>query len=384
MRQYLPNIQGSSTNDDPSAPPPPARHDPGRQRAFPLVAIRTRPANAAEFSYKYANNSPVTHPLNIRTTEAAARILEKTGGKVEIKVFPNNQLGSDTDMLSQLRSGALEFFTLSGLILSTLVPVASINGVGFAFKDYGQVWPTMDGALGTLVRGEIAKRGLYAFAKMYDNGYRQITSATKPIKTPEDLSGFKIRVPASPLWTSMFKAFGASPTTINFNEVYTALQTKVVDGQENPLSLIDTAKLYEVQKYVAITNHMWDGFWFLANKKSFEAMPANLREIVEAEFNASALAEREDLAKMNNTVADDAEGQGPAVRRHRCGRLPRRAEEGRLLRGVEGQVRRRGLGHAREGGRQPVVDRTLILGASALRSGAARRASLERRAAQVT
>jgi len=278
--------------------------------AFPLVAIRTRPANAAEFSYKYANNSPVNHPLNIRTTEAAKRVKEKTSGKVEIQVFPNNQLGSDTDMLSQLRSGALEFFTLSGLILSTLVPVASINGVGFAFKDYGQVWPTMDGALGTLVRGEIAKRGLYAFAKMYDNGYREITSSTKPIKTPEDLSGFKIRVPASPLWTSMFKAFGASPTTINFNEVYSALQTHVVDGQENPLSLIDTAKLYEVQKYVAITNHMWDGFWFLANKKAFEAMPANLREVVEAEFNTSAVDERNDLAKMNETVATTLKGKG--------------------------------------------------------------------------
>jgi TRAP-type transport system periplasmic protein len=278
--------------------------------AFPLVAIRTRPANAAEFSYKYANNSPVSHPLTIRTTEAAARIKEKTGGKVEIQVFPNNQLGADTDMLSQLRTGALEFFTLSGLILSTLVPVASINGVGFAFKDYSQVWPTMDGALGTLVRGEIAKRGLYAFGKMYDNGYRQITSSTKPIKTPDDLNGFKIRVPASPLWTSLFKAFGASPTTINFSEVYSALQTHVVDGQENPLALIDTAKLYEVQKYVAITNHMWDGFWFLANKRSWEAMPADLREIVEAEFNASAIAEREDLAKMNNTVADTLKGKG--------------------------------------------------------------------------
>ena len=278
--------------------------------AFPLVAIRTRPAHAAEFSYKYANNSPVTHPLTIRTTEAAARVKEKTGGKVEIKVFPNNQLGSDTDMLSQLRSGALEFFTLSGLILSTLVPVASINGVGFAFKDYGQVWPAMDGALGKLVRDEIAKRGLHAFGKMYDNGYRQITSATKPIKTPEDLNGFKIRVPASPLWTSLFKAFGASPTTINFNEVYTALQTRVVDGQENPLSLIDVAKLYEVQKHVAITNHMWDGFWFLANKRAFEALPANLREIVEAEFNASAIAEREDLAKMNDTVTATLKGKG--------------------------------------------------------------------------
>src|SRR6201997_2802720 len=171
---------------------------------------------APEFSLKYANNVPTTHPLNVRAKEAMDRIKVQTNGRVEIQVFPNNQLGSDTDMLSQLRSGALEFFTLSGLILSTLVPVASINGVGFAFKDYSQVWPTMDGGLGTLVRGEIAKRGLYAFAKMYDNGYREITSSTKPIKTPEDLSGFKIRVPASPLWTSMFKAFGASPTTINF------------------------------------------------------------------------------------------------------------------------------------------------------------------------
>jgi tripartite ATP-independent transporter DctP family solute receptor len=278
--------------------------------ALPLFAIRTRPANAAEFTYKYANNSPVTHPLTIRTTEAAARVKEKTGGRVEIGVFPNNQLGTDTDMLSQLRSGALEFFTLSGLILSTLVPVASINGVGFAFKDYGQVWPAMDGALGALVRAEIAKRGLYAFAKQYDNGYRQITSSTKPIKTPEDMNGFKIRVPPSPLWTSLFKAFGASPTTINFSEVYSALQTRVVDGQENPLALIDVAKLYEVQKYVAVTNHMWDGFWFLANKRAFEALPENLRGIVEAEFNASALTEREDIAKLNASVKTTLEGKG--------------------------------------------------------------------------
>ena len=253
--------------------------------AFPLVAIRTRPANAAEFSYKYANNSPVSHPLNIRTTEAAKRIKEKTSGKVEIQVFPNNQLGSDTDMLSQLRSGALEFFTLSGLILSTLVPVASINGVGFAFKDYSQVWPTMDGALGTLVRGEIAKRGLYAFAKMYDNGYppdHQLHQADQDAGGPQ-ASRSACRPARSGPRCSRHSAPHRPP--INFNEVYTALQTKVVDGQENPLSLIDTAKLYEVQKYVAITNHMWDGFWFLANKKAFEAMPANLREIVEAEFN---------------------------------------------------------------------------------------------------
>jgi tripartite ATP-independent transporter DctP family solute receptor len=278
--------------------------------ALPLVAIRTRPARAAEFSYKFANNLALSHPLNTRAAAAAAAVQEKTGGRVEIKIFPNSQLGSDTDTLSQLRSGAVEFFTLSGLILSTLVPVASINGVGFAFKDYGQVWPAMDGALGAFVRAEIDKRGLYAFTKQWDNGYRQITSATKPIRAPEDLNGFKIRVPPSPLWTSMFKAFGASPTSINFNEVYTALQTHIVDGQENPLAIIDTAKLYEVQKYLAVTNHMWDGFWFLANKRTWDALPADARGIIETEFNAAALLERQDVEKLNATLEGSLKKNG--------------------------------------------------------------------------
>ena len=280
--------------------------------ALPLVAINLRPAYAAEFSYKYAHNTAVTHPLHIRTTEAAARVKEATSGRVEITVFPNSQLGSDTDTLSQLRSGAVEMFTLSGLILSTLVPVAAINGIGFAFKDYDQVWPAMDGKLGALVRSEIAKRGLYAFEKQYDNGYRQITSATKPIKTPEDLRGFKIRVPVSPLWTGMFTAFGASPTSINFSEVYSALQTKIVDGQENPLAIIDSGKLYEVQKYLSVTNHMWDGFWFLANKKAMDALPPADRVIVEREFNRSAIDERRDIAGLNTSLKATLSAKGLA------------------------------------------------------------------------
>jgi tripartite ATP-independent transporter DctP family solute receptor len=278
--------------------------------ALPLVAIRTRPAGASEFSYKYANNLPATHPLNIRTTEAAARIKEATGGRVEITVFPNSQLGSDTDTLSQLRDGAVEFFTLSGLILSIMVPVAAINGIGFAFKDYDQVWTAMDGKLGAFIRGEIEKRGLVVFEKEYDNGYRQITSSTKPIRTPEDLNGFKIRVPPSPLWTGLFKAFGASPTNINFSETYSALQTHLVDGQENPLAIVETAKLYEVQKYLSVTNHMWDGFWMLANRGTLEALPKDAQEIVRREFNRSALDQRADVARLNATLEGSLKQKG--------------------------------------------------------------------------
>ncbi len=253
----------------------------------------------AEFTYKYANNLPITHPMNLRAVEMADAIKKDTSGRVEIKIFPSNQLGSDTDMLSQVRSGGIEFFTLSGLILSTLVPAASITGIGFAFSNYADVWKALDGDLGAFVRGQIAKSNLVAMDKIWDNGFRQMTSSTKPIQTAADLKGFKIRVPVSPLWTSMFKAFDSAPASINFSEVYTALQTKVVDGQENPLAIIATAKLNEVQKYCSLTNHMWDGFWFLANKRAWERLPANLREIVAKNINEAGMKERADVAAMN-------------------------------------------------------------------------------------
>jgi TRAP-type transport system periplasmic protein len=272
----------------------------------PLVAR----AQAAEFAYKFANNLPDSHPLNARAKEMSDAIRSESQGRFDLQIFPNNQLGSDTDMLSQIRSGGVEFFTLSGLILATLVPAASINGIGFAFADYPTVWKAMDGDLGAYVRGEIAKANLVVMDKIWDNGFRQTTSSTRPINTPEDFKGFKIRVPVSPLWTSMFKAFDASPASINFSEVYSALQTRIVEGQENPLALISTAKLYEVQKYCSLTNHMWDGFWFLANRRAWEKLPADLRTIVAKNINAAALKERSDTEKLNATVREELTGKG--------------------------------------------------------------------------
>src|SRR3982074_651190 len=267
-------------------------------------------AQAPEFTYKYANNLPDSHPMNARAKEMAAAIKTETQGRFDLQIFPNNQLGSDTDMLSQIRSGGIEFFTLSGLILATLVPAASINGIGFAFPDYDTVWKAMDGDLGAFVRGEIGKANLAAMDKIWDNGFRQTTSSSKPINSPDDFKGFKIRVPVSPLWTSMFKAFDASPASINFSEVYSALQTKIVEGQENPLALISTAKLYEVQKYCSLTNHMWDGFWFLANRRAWEKLPEDVRTRAAKTNNAAAVKERGDTEKLNGTVREELAGKG--------------------------------------------------------------------------
>lgn len=272
--------------------------------------IRPNAARAAEFTYKLANNQPMSHPTNIRAAEAVKAIAEETGGRVDIQVFPSNQLGADTDVLGQLRSGGVEFFLLSPIILSTLVPNASINGVGFAFHDYDAVWKAMDGDLGAYERAEIEKSGLIAMEKIWDNGFRQTTSSKAPINAPADFDGMKIRVPVSPLWTSMFSALGAAPTSINFAEVYSALQTGIVDGQENPLAIISTSKLAEVQKFCSLTNHMWDGFWMLANRRAWGALPEDLQAIVAKHFNEAAVNQRADVMALNESLRGQLEGAG--------------------------------------------------------------------------
>lgn len=277
--------------------------------AAPALFKVTR-VRAAEFVLKYANNAPLTHPLTVRMTEAADAIRSETGGKIELQVYANGQLGGDTDMLAQLRAGGISFFTLSPLILSTLVPKASISGIGFAWPDYDKVWSAMDGELGAFVRSEIMRSGIYAFEKEFDNGFRQISSSTKPIVTPADLSGFKIRVPPSPLWTSMFKAFDAAPLSINFSEVYSALQTRIADGQENPLVTIESAKLFEVQKYISRTNHMWDGFWFLSGRRVWDKIPTEVQQVIEKHVNAAALKQRADVASLNASLEKDLAAKG--------------------------------------------------------------------------
>jgi tripartite ATP-independent transporter DctP family solute receptor len=278
--------------------------------AVPFMGILRYPGLAAEFEYKLATGQDPTHPVNTRAQEALNRIREATGGKLDIKLFPANQLGSDTDLLTQVRNGSIEFFNLSTSILATFVPVAGILNTGFAFKDYDAVWKSMDGDLGEYVRAEIAKTPIMTVSRAWDNGFRHITSSTREIKTPGDLKGFKIRVPPAPMLTSLFKALDAGPAPINFNELYTALQTKIVEGQENPLAIIATTRLYEVQKTCSLTGHVWDGYWILGNKRAFQRLPKDLQETVSRELDRSTTDQRADVAKLSDSLRQELSAKG--------------------------------------------------------------------------
>lgn len=272
-------------------------------------------AAAPQYVFKYGNNLPLTHPLNTRAKEAADQVKEQSKGRMEIRIFPNNQLGGDTDMLAQVRSGGIEMFTPSALVVSTLAPVAAVNAIGFAFSDYSQVWSAMDGKLGAYVRAAMLKAGLESFEKMWDNGFRETTSSSHAIASASDMRGLKIRVPVSPLSIDMFKGLGAAPTSLQFSEVYSSLQTHIVDAQENPLPIVQVAKLYEVQKYCSLTNHIWDGFWFVLNQRAWQKLPKDLQGIASDAFNQAALRQRDDVRKLNDAAVADLQGKGLAINR---------------------------------------------------------------------
>jgi TRAP-type transport system periplasmic protein len=285
----------------------------GSAAAFATIAVMRSPARAAQWTYKYASNVSLDHPLNVRMRECWNAVTKETGGRLEVQIFPNNQLGGDTQALQQLRSGALQFFTLDGGILQSVVPVAAIQGVGFAFKDSNEAFRAMDGPLGDYVRNAIRAAGLYVHPKMWENGMRQITSGTKPIRTVGDLGGFKIRTPAGELWVDLFKSLGAAPAPLNFSELYTALQTHVFDGQENPYAIIDVARLYEVQKYISVTNHMWSAYHFLGNQEAWSALPRDVQSVVERNLTKYALLQRRDTAQRNDSLAEKLARRGMTI-----------------------------------------------------------------------
>jgi tripartite ATP-independent transporter DctP family solute receptor len=275
--------------------------------------IRTRPAQAAEFTFKFGHDQPVSHPQNLRAVEAAEKIGRDSGGRLVVQVYPNNQLGGDTQMLAQLRSGALELLMVGDNILANIVPVTSVADLPFAFTGYQQLWAAMDGELGRYLHGEIAKVGIHVFDKGWDAGFRQVFTSNRLVRNAADIKGLKLRVPQAPVQIAVFRALGVSPTAVNNSELYTALQTHLVDGAEQPLISIESARLYEASKYISLTNHQPTSFEMLANETVWRRLPADLQEILARNLDAAALLGRADIANGEPALMQQLKTQGQTI-----------------------------------------------------------------------
>jgi TRAP-type transport system periplasmic protein len=274
------------------------------------IGILRASSRAAQFEYRLAHPDPVEQPLHVRMVQMALAVQAETNGRLRITIFPNNTLGSQSSVLTQLRQGAIQLLANLSAVYSSVVPVAAIDSVGFAFSSPRDPVVVMDGPLGVYVRKEFAARGLYAFEKAWDQGMKQVTSSGKPVRSVADFANFKIRTPPAKIAVDLWTTLGASPTPLDSNESYTSMQTHLVDGSESTLSNIETARYYEVQKYLSMTNHAWAGFWFAANADAWNALPPDIRAVLDRNAAKYALLARNDTVVSTGATADKLRRQG--------------------------------------------------------------------------
>jgi tripartite ATP-independent transporter DctP family solute receptor len=269
------------------------------------VSVFAKTLRAADYTFIQYHNQTTASSLHQRLVEMWAAIRTGTGGRVEAQVFAeNNRIpGSDPAALQMLVTGEIQFFTIMGGILGTVVPAAEVQQVPFAFQSASDAHRAVDGPLGAYLREEMAAKGIHGFpVAAFDNGMRQMSSSKRPIVVPDDLKGLRMRVPAGQMVTDLFTALGAVPVTVNSNAIYDALKSDKVDAQENPLALLDLFKLYEVLRYVSMTNHMWSGFNLLAHLPTWQRLPSDIKATIEGNVTKYVRLQRQDQETMNGRL----------------------------------------------------------------------------------
>jgi tripartite ATP-independent transporter DctP family solute receptor len=277
------------------------------------ILLLSRGTRAAEFELRQFHNQPADSPLDKWLNAMWAAVKTETNGRVAVQTFPdNNKLaGGDPAALSMVASGELDFFTLNGGSIGNLVPSSNVQGLLFAFRTPDQVFGALDGDLGDYLREEMKAKGIYAVPKgCFDNGFHQITCSTHPIRAVDDLQGLKIRTPDAPIYVEAWKALGAAPVVANFNKLYETLKAGTAEAQTNPLAVAEFLKLYEVQKYVSMTNHCWSGFNLLGNWKLWQRFPADVQAIIERNAAKYVKQQREELAALNTEFRTKLATQG--------------------------------------------------------------------------
>ncbi len=259
---------------------------------------------------------PDSSEITVAANKFAELVSAKTNGEVTVKVFPNGTLygGDPSAAVKQLAGGSLDMLVLATSLYANFNPKFSAISIPYLFDDEAQLRSYLAGEPGKELIADLDAIGIKGI-NLWPRPFRQMTNSKLPIEKPEDLAGLKFRVPNNPLWVEFFGKLGAVPTPMAFAEVYNALQLKVVDGQENPINVPLSAKFYEVQKYVSITNHMGDGWVLGINPAKYESLSdAHKKAIEEAAVEAEAWKVENDNATAEKTIAE-LQGHGMQINR---------------------------------------------------------------------
>lgn len=224
---------------------------------------------------------PDAHPISQAAVKFAELVAEKSGGKIEVKVYPGSTLGNELQMQSALQGGTQDFSIGTTTTLAGMVPEFSAIDMPYQFRTTAEADAVLDGAIGTQLFDKLAPKGLIGLAYM-EQGFRHTTNSTRPITKWEDFDGLKIRVQPSALYIDMFNQLGANAVPMTINEVYTAMETRAIDGHENSLTAIDANKFQEVQTYLSLTGHSYNAVVLLMGQPSFDKLNDEEMQIIRA------------------------------------------------------------------------------------------------------
>jgi len=261
-----------------------------------VFAVGMAQAQVNERTFRIAINGAPGHPTVVGAEKWAELLNKKSGGKMTLKVFPST-LGGDVQVLSAVQGGTIDFASMNSGILQGIQKEFAIFDFPFMFDSGPEADKILDGAFGKKLADLLPSKNLYNIA-YWELGFRNITNSKRPITKASDLEGIKLRVIQAPIYIDTFTAIGANPVPMSFSEVYTALEQKVIDGHENPFSVIETSRINEVQKYLTVSNHIYNPQSVIASKKKWDALTKDEQEILRSTVAEATLWQRENARAM--------------------------------------------------------------------------------------
>ncbi len=256
-----------------------------------VLAVPGAQAQIREQTFRWTTANPAGHPIPVGGQKFADLVAQKSGGKMQVKVFPGGVLGGDVQVLSAVQGGTIDMASMNSGILQGQIKEYAIVDFPFLFDSPKEVDAVLDGPIGKALADKLPEKGLVHLA-YYDLGFRNLTNSRRAIKTADDISGLKIRVIQSPIYVDTFNALGANSVPMAFTEVYTALEQKAIDGQENPYTVIEANKFQEVQKFLAGTRHMYNPQSMFMSKKTWDRLNKDEQQVLIEAAKESAVYQR--------------------------------------------------------------------------------------------
>ena len=281
----------------------------GLAAALAMAAV-CLPVAAKE--YRSADVHPEDYPTVMAVKFMSDYIKQKTNGKDSIKVYTGNQLGGEKDTIEQTKLGGLDLVRINVAPMNNIVPETMVPTMPFLFRSKEHMRKVLDGPIGDEILKAAEAQGFVGLA-FYDSGARSLYTVKKPVKSLADAKGMKIRVQQSDLWVSLLQAMGANATPMPYGEVYTALQQGIIDGQENPLSIIWASRLYEVQKYLSLTGHVYSPVVIMISDAFYNSLPEDLQKIVVEAFEEVRPVARKMVEDQETELVEQLREKGMEV-----------------------------------------------------------------------